>query len=59
MNIMQRMGRKGGQARKNYSPEEIEARTQRLAAARAKRWAGHEKLVTKVVTTPKTPRNTI
>jgi hypothetical protein len=32
------LGRKGGSKPKNYSPEEIEIRKRRLAAAREKRW---------------------
>jgi hypothetical protein len=39
----QALGRLAKGVPKLYSPDEIEARTQRLIAARAKRWAGHKK----------------
>lgn len=32
------LGRLGGRMKKNYSPEELEKRKQRLAEARKKRW---------------------
>ena len=36
------LGRLGGKKPKNYSPEEIEKRRQRLAEARKKRWLPNE-----------------
>lgn len=39
----QALGRRAKGVPKNYSAAELEARTERLKAARAKRWEGHKK----------------
>lgn len=39
----QALGRRAKGVPKSFSPAEIAARTQRLVAARAARWAGHKK----------------
>lgn len=39
----QALGRRAKGVPKSYSPEELQARTERLAEARLKRWAGHKK----------------
>jgi len=41
----QALGRLARGIPKNYSLDELEARTKRLKNARAKRWAGHKKKV--------------